>query len=150
MPTALHHYTVAEIKGEEKAARPPTWACNARLGRFTNFVNLLDMCGVSVPSAVLQHPALSEQDPDPAGVPYTCGAFPAKHALYLPGTACSCGLPHALSAGDDRCQMLVTMQTAVALQSYACACSHSLACGMQWQPGPGILRQGASRSCPSG
>ena len=35
-----------------------TWTRNAKLGRFTNFVNLLDMCAVSVPSAVYQHPQL--------------------------------------------------------------------------------------------
>ena len=35
-----------------------TWTRNAKLGRFTNFVNLLDMCAVSVPSAVYQHPQI--------------------------------------------------------------------------------------------
>ena len=59
VPTALHHCTVAEIEAEEKAASQPTWANNAKLGRFTNFVNLLDMCGVSVPSGLLHCPALS-------------------------------------------------------------------------------------------
>ena len=37
-----------------------TWTRNAKLGRFTNFVNLLDMCAVSVPSAVYQHPNLGQ------------------------------------------------------------------------------------------
>lgn len=33
------------------------WSQNANLGRFTNFVNLLDMCGVAVPSATYIHPS---------------------------------------------------------------------------------------------
>ena len=37
-----------------------TWTRNAKLGRFTNFVNLLDMCAVSVPSAVYRHPQIGE------------------------------------------------------------------------------------------
>ncbi len=37
-----------------------TWTRNAKLGRFTNFVNLLDMCAVSVPSAVYTHPQIGE------------------------------------------------------------------------------------------
>lgn len=36
-----------------------TWTRNAKLGRFTNFVNLLDMCAVSVPSAVYTHPEVT-------------------------------------------------------------------------------------------
>ena len=35
------------------SALPPK---NANLGRFTNFVNLLDMCGVSVYSGLLRVP----------------------------------------------------------------------------------------------
>ena len=30
-----------------------TWEYNANLGRFTNFVNLLDMAGIAVPSGLL-------------------------------------------------------------------------------------------------
>lgn len=61
VPTALNHFTVAEIEGQEKGgeAAPLTWAFNGRLGRFTNFVNLMDMCGISVPAGVLSHPELS-------------------------------------------------------------------------------------------
>ena len=59
VPTALHHHTVAEIEAQEKRADPPTWSHNAKLGRFTNFVNLLDMCAVSVPSGLLHCPRLS-------------------------------------------------------------------------------------------
>lgn len=54
VPTALEHYTVAELAAEE-GATPPTWPKNAKNGRFTNFVNLLDgLAGVSVPSGVLR------------------------------------------------------------------------------------------------
>ena len=31
-----------------------TWDRNGNLGKFTNFVNLLNMCGVAVPSGVLR------------------------------------------------------------------------------------------------
>ncbi len=32
----------------------PTWPKNAKNGRFTNFVNLLDMCGISIPQGLLR------------------------------------------------------------------------------------------------
>lgn len=66
MPTALHHYTIAEVEATEKGTRPLTWPFNAKLGRFTNFVNLMDMCGVSVPSGVLECEELSPDDADGA------------------------------------------------------------------------------------
>ena len=31
-----------------------TWAKNGNLGRFTNFVNLMDMAAIAVPSGVLR------------------------------------------------------------------------------------------------
>jgi len=43
LPTAPFHPTLAEV-----AADP--FGVNARLGRFTTFVNLLDLCAVAVPS----------------------------------------------------------------------------------------------------
>lgn len=52
VPTALHHYTVKEIYAQE-GVEDPTWDFNAKLGRFTNFVNLLDLCGVAVPWGVV-------------------------------------------------------------------------------------------------
>ena len=64
MPTVLHHYTIPEIEATEKHAATPSWALNAKLGRFTNFVNLLDMCAVSIPSGILRCPALDPQDKD--------------------------------------------------------------------------------------
>ena len=30
-----------------------SWLRNGNLGRFTNFVNLQDMCGIAVPSGIL-------------------------------------------------------------------------------------------------
>jgi allophanate hydrolase len=51
-PTAPIHPTVAEV-----AADPV--GVNAQLGRFTNFVNLLDLCGLAVPGP-----------PRPDGVPF--------------------------------------------------------------------------------
>lgn len=55
VPTAAYNYTVAELDEQEckdhgDVIKPTR---NANLGRFTNFVNLLDMCGLSVPSGVL-------------------------------------------------------------------------------------------------
>jgi allophanate hydrolase len=43
VPTAPIHYTV-------KAVRADPIISNSRLGTYTNFVNLLDMCGIAVPS----------------------------------------------------------------------------------------------------
>ena len=43
LPTAPFHPTIADV------ARDPV-ATNARLGRYTTFVNLLDLCAVSVPA----------------------------------------------------------------------------------------------------
>ncbi len=31
-----------------------TWDRNGNLGKFTNFVNLLNMCGIAVPSGILR------------------------------------------------------------------------------------------------
>jgi allophanate hydrolase len=42
VPTAPTHYTV-------KAVRADPIVSNSRLGTYTNFVNLLDMCGIAVP-----------------------------------------------------------------------------------------------------
>ncbi|GLI71220.1 hypothetical protein VaNZ11_016284 [Volvox africanus] len=56
VPTALTHWTVAEVAEEESAATP-SWSRNAKLGRFTNFVNLLDMCGIAIPSGLVSYDA---------------------------------------------------------------------------------------------
>ncbi|MDX3924191.1 MAG: allophanate hydrolase [Shinella sp.] len=43
VPTAPTHYTVADLEAEPIRE-------NSRLGTYTNFVNLLDMCGIAVPT----------------------------------------------------------------------------------------------------
>ena len=52
LPTVGTHYTIAEVE-----AAPV--ALNTNLGRYTNFVNLLDLCGVAVPGGFT-----------PAGLPF--------------------------------------------------------------------------------
>ena len=42
VPTAPKHYTVAEVMADPIVT-------NSRLGTYTNFVNLLDLCGIAVP-----------------------------------------------------------------------------------------------------
>lgn len=54
VPTALQHYTLQEVLEQEELAPVATWPRNGNLGRFTNFVNLLDMCGIAVPSGLLR------------------------------------------------------------------------------------------------
>ncbi|QFY60145.1 allophanate hydrolase [Rhizobium grahamii] len=43
VPTAPRHYSMAELAAEPIRE-------NSRLGTYTNFVNLLDMCGIAVPT----------------------------------------------------------------------------------------------------
>jgi len=45
LPTAPRLYTLAEVEADNVRL-------NSRLGTYTNFVNLLDLCGISVPSAI--------------------------------------------------------------------------------------------------
>lgn len=47
VPTAAYNYTIKEILEQEEQG---IGSLNANLGRFTNFVNFLGMCGISVPS----------------------------------------------------------------------------------------------------
>jgi allophanate hydrolase len=61
VPTAAYNYTIREIMAEEDEQDYVAMLTgramvtkNAKLGSFTNFVNLLDMCGVSVPSGLLR------------------------------------------------------------------------------------------------
>ncbi|WP_455273728.1 allophanate hydrolase [Rhizobium herbae] len=44
VPTAPRHYTTVELEAEPIRE-------NSRLGTYTNFVNLLDMCGMAVPTS---------------------------------------------------------------------------------------------------
>lgn len=83
VPTVLQHYLVAEIEAEEKQKEPPTWSKNALNGRFTNFVNLLDMAAISVPSEIVRHPTLGSQSEGK----FHC-LFPAKlHSPRKPDQA---------------------------------------------------------------
>lgn len=52
VPTVMHHYLCKELRAQEGAS-PPGAAYNAHLGTFTNFVNLLGMCALSVPAGRL-------------------------------------------------------------------------------------------------
>lgn len=61
VPTVLQHFMVAEVEAEEKRGERPAWTKNSLCGRFTNFVNLLDMAAISVPSALLQSDDLAEE-----------------------------------------------------------------------------------------
>jgi allophanate hydrolase len=54
VPTVLEHYLIGEIGDTEDSVDGPTWPLNAKNGRFTNFVNLLDMCGISIPQDMLR------------------------------------------------------------------------------------------------
>ncbi|AYG63139.1 allophanate hydrolase [Rhizobium jaguaris] len=45
VPTAPTHYTRADVEAEPIRE-------NSRLGTYTNFVNLLDMCGIAVPTGI--------------------------------------------------------------------------------------------------
>ena len=71
VPTAAYNYTVREIMEEEDEQNYQDMLTgkamvtkNANLGRFTNFVNLLDMCGVSLPSGLLR---MEMEDTEPSG-----------------------------------------------------------------------------------
>jgi Asp-tRNA(Asn)/Glu-tRNA(Gln) amidotransferase A subunit family amidase len=60
VPTVLQNFMIAEIEAEEKQSAQPTWTKNSLSGRFTNFVNLLDMAAISVPSALLRSEDLTD------------------------------------------------------------------------------------------
>jgi len=45
VPTAPRHFTVEEVLSDPIAT-------NSKLGTYTNFVNLLDLCGIAVPTAI--------------------------------------------------------------------------------------------------
>jgi Asp-tRNA(Asn)/Glu-tRNA(Gln) amidotransferase A subunit family amidase len=54
VPTVMHHYTAAELLAQEGQGEV---SYNSHLGTFTNFVNLLGMCAVSVPFSKFECPA---------------------------------------------------------------------------------------------
>ena len=54
------------MEAEEKRAKGVAWPKNANLGRFTNFVNLMDLAAVAVPSGLLRCEAPAAAS-DPTG-----------------------------------------------------------------------------------
>lgn len=69
---ALHSRTLAEnhpgcdaeVEAEEKRAEAVSWPKNANLGRFTNFVNLMDLAAIAIPSGLLRcEPPTAASDP---------------------------------------------------------------------------------------
>ncbi len=79
VPTALSHWTVEEVQ-EEECAQPPTWGRNAKLGRFTNFVNLLDMCGIAVPSGLVSYDSAQLGEVRTVAAPQQCwGEMGCRH-----------------------------------------------------------------------
>lgn len=85
VPTALQNFLIEEVEAEEKTSSPPTWEKNTLSGRFTNFVNLLDMAAISVPSAILQQPDLSTEAANTGEIPSASSLLlPSKnHSTYL-------------------------------------------------------------------
>ena len=51
-PTSLHHYTVEELERDEKQTVPANGSKNSNLGKFTNYMNLLDCCALAIPSGL--------------------------------------------------------------------------------------------------
>ena len=54
----MHHYTCEELAAQEAQGDV---SFNSHLGTFTNFVNLLGMCAVSIPFTSFEHPAPAAQ-----------------------------------------------------------------------------------------
>ncbi len=67
-PTTTSHPTLAEVEADPVGV-------NSRLGRFTNYANLLDMCALAVPAGVV--------DGRPFGVMLTAPAFADAQLLTL-------------------------------------------------------------------
>ncbi|MDQ1679219.1 MAG: allophanate hydrolase [Frankiaceae bacterium] len=92
LPTTPTHPTHAEV-----AADP--YGVNARLGTYTNFVNLLDLCAVAVPAA-------NREDGLPFGVQLIAPAFADAPLLDLAERWCG-GAVAAAAAGPGRTQVAV-------------------------------------------
>ena len=80
VPTAPSAYTLADLAADPMGP-------NARLGTYTNFVNLLDMAGIAVPSAILA-------DDTPIGVTFLgCAGEDARLAGLGAAYHSATGLP---------------------------------------------------------
>lgn len=91
VPTVAHYYTVKSVLEEENNL---DGAKNTSLGRFTNFVNLLDLCGVSVPSSVVHanydhlQPRDGTESASAIQLPFGVTLLaPAWHDAYVAGIA---------------------------------------------------------------
>jgi allophanate hydrolase len=90
LPTAARAYTVEAVIADPLRL-------NAQLGRYTNFVNLLDLCAIAVPAGL-------QPDGFPFGVTLLAPAFHEAHLLALAArlhAAAGSGLgatPHPLPA----------------------------------------------------
>ncbi len=106
VPTAPRAYTVADLEAEPIL-------CNSRLGTYTNFVNLLDMCGFAVPAAIAA-------DGTPYGVTFLAKA--GKDALLASlGAAVQRANGLTLGATGLACPPLPAFSTAPAPHEYAVA-----------------------------
>ena len=77
----------AEIEADEKQASPVSWDKNGNLGRFTNFVNLMDMAAIAVPSGILRcQPILAEA----TGVQKLSGLSLSHRGLWSYSAQCRC------------------------------------------------------------
>ena len=152
LPTVTHHPTLAEV-----AADPV--GVNARLGVFTHFVNLLDLCAVAVPSepvdglpfgVSLIGPAWSDrvqadlarrmEHADDAEAPasddtWARPAFPSVR-LAVAGAHLS-GQPLNRQLTDRGARLVTTTTTAPAYRLYALATE---------PPKPGLVRVGDGAS----
>jgi allophanate hydrolase len=98
LPTAATHYTIEEV-----SAQP--LQLNSNLGRYTNFVNLLDLAAVAVPAGFTQHGL-------PFGVTLLAQAWQDEDLLHLAGRL-HAGEADAAPAGSAVPQMGSTIDVAV-------------------------------------
>jgi hypothetical protein len=92
-------YGAAEIEAEEKRADVVSWSKNANLGRFTNFVNLLDLAAIAVPSGLMRcevPAAASDPTGEQTGILARCTEVACLAARSSSTQLCS--MPCALSS----------------------------------------------------
>lgn len=89
LPTTVEHPTLAEVAAEPLAV-------NSRLGRFTNFANLLDLAAIAVPGGMVGETHFGVQLVGPA---FTDGRLAGVARRILP--AGQTGQPAAASAASE-------------------------------------------------
>ncbi len=89
--SGVHGCVCAEIEAEEKQAEVVSWPKNANLGRFTNFVNLMDLAAIAVPSGVLHcEPPSAASDPTGARPPVKVKQWLVEHKnSWRQSTSCA-------------------------------------------------------------